>query len=35
MGLSIVRRLGERVGWPVRLESAPGIGTTAPIRFAI
>jgi signal transduction histidine kinase len=35
MGLSIVRRLGERFGWPVSLESAPGIGTTATIRFAV
>jgi signal transduction histidine kinase len=35
MGLSIVRRLGERFGWPVSLESTPGIGTTATIRFAI
>src|SRR4249919_546647 len=35
MGLSIVRRLGERFGWPVSLESAPGIGTTATLRFAI
>jgi signal transduction histidine kinase len=35
MGLSIVRRLGERFGWPVSLESAPGIGTTATIRFVI
>jgi signal transduction histidine kinase len=34
MGLSIVRRLGERFGWPVELESAPGTGTTATIRFA-
>lgn len=33
MGLSIVRRLGERFGWPVTLESAPGQGTTATIRF--
>ena len=33
MGLSIVRRLGERFGWPVSLESASGIGTTATIRF--
>lgn len=33
MGLSIVRRLGERFHWPVRLESAPGVGTTAEIRF--
>ncbi|GAB3378360.1 sensor histidine kinase [Lysobacter fragariae] len=34
MGLSIVRRLGERFGWPVALNSAPGVGTTAVIRFA-
>ena len=34
MGLSIVRRLGERFGWPVSLASAPGQGTTAVIRFA-
>jgi signal transduction histidine kinase len=33
MGLSIVRRLGERFGWPVTLESAPGRGTVATIRF--
>jgi signal transduction histidine kinase len=33
MGLSIVRRLGERFGWPVNLTSAPGQGTTAVIRF--
>jgi signal transduction histidine kinase len=34
MGLSIVRRLGERFGWPVSLDSQPGKGTTAVIRFA-
>ncbi|HEU4813980.1 MAG TPA: HAMP domain-containing sensor histidine kinase [Xanthomonadaceae bacterium] len=33
MGLSIVRRLGERFGWPVTLESTPGRGTVATIRF--
>lgn len=33
MGLSIVRRLGERFGWPVSLESQPGQGTVATIRF--
>ena len=33
MGLSIVRRLGERFGWPVSLSSVPGTGTTAVIRF--
>ncbi len=34
MGLSIVRRLGERFGWPVMLESTPGAGTRATISFA-
>lgn len=34
IGLSIVRRLGERFGWPVTLESSPGEGTTATIVFA-
>ncbi|WP_149195920.1 sensor histidine kinase [Luteimonas suaedae] len=34
MGLSIVRRLGERFGWPVSLDSLPGQGTTAVVRFA-
>jgi len=34
MGLSIVRQLGERFSWPVNLESAPGQGTTATIRFS-
>ncbi|WP_226470390.1 sensor histidine kinase [Luteimonas panaciterrae] len=33
MGLSIVRRLGERFGWQVTLDSAPGVGTTATIGF--
>ncbi|MCE7031101.1 HAMP domain-containing histidine kinase [Lysobacter sp. GX 14042] len=33
MGLSIARRLGERLGWPVSLESLPGDGTLATIRF--
>jgi signal transduction histidine kinase len=33
MGLSIVRRLGERFGWPVSLVSTPGQGTTVQIRF--
>jgi signal transduction histidine kinase len=33
MGLSIVRRLGERFGWPVSLVSTPGQGTTVEIRF--
>jgi signal transduction histidine kinase len=34
MGLSIVRRLGERFQWPVRLDSTPGAGTAATIEFA-
>lgn len=34
IGLSIVRRLGERFDWPVTLDSAPGQGTTATIVFA-
>jgi signal transduction histidine kinase len=34
MGLSIVRRLGDRFGWPVSLQSQPGKGTVATIRFA-
>lgn len=33
IGLSIVQRLSNRYGWPVRLESAPGKGTTAIISF--
>ena len=33
IGLSIVRRLGERFGWPVSLVSALGEGTTATIGF--
>jgi signal transduction histidine kinase len=28
-----VRRLSERYGWPVTLDSAPGQGTTATLRF--
>ncbi len=33
IGLSIVRRLSERFGWPVSLDSEPGKGTIACIRF--
>ena len=33
LGLSVVRRLGERFGWPVALQSAPGTGTLATILF--
>ena len=32
-GLSIAYRLGRRFGWPLTLESAPGVGTTARLRF--
>lgn len=31
IGLTVVRRLGDRFGWPVSLESAPGKGTVATI----
>ena len=33
IGLAIVRRLSERFGWPVTLESVLGKGTTATILF--
>jgi signal transduction histidine kinase len=33
IGLSIVRRLSERYGWPVKLRSEPGRGTIATISF--
>jgi len=33
VGLTIVRRLAERFGWPVTLESERGRGTRAAIRF--
>lgn len=33
LGLSIAHRLGQRCGWPLRLESAPGRGTRATILF--
>ncbi|MES2857815.1 MAG: HAMP domain-containing sensor histidine kinase [Pseudomonadota bacterium] len=31
LGLSIAHRLGQRCGWPLQLESAPGKGTKATI----
>lgn len=34
LGLHVVERLGERLGWNVELRSSPGAGTTAIIRFA-
>ncbi len=33
VGLAIVQRLSERFGWPVTLDSEPGRGTRATIRF--
>ncbi|MGH8042407.1 MAG: sensor histidine kinase [Rudaea sp.] len=33
VGLSLVRRLSERFGWPVEMHSALGAGTTATIHF--
>jgi signal transduction histidine kinase len=33
IGLTIVRRLSDRFGWPVHLVSDPGKGTEATIRF--
>jgi signal transduction histidine kinase len=33
VGLTIVRRLSDRFGWPVRVESQPGVGTTVEIAF--
>lgn len=33
IGLSIVQRLSQRFGWPVRLESESGKGTTATVSF--
>ena len=33
LGLSIVRRLCDRFGWKIELESTLGLGTTATLRF--
>jgi signal transduction histidine kinase len=33
VGLTIVRRLSDRFGWPIRIESQPGVGTTVEIAF--
>jgi signal transduction histidine kinase len=33
IGLNIVKRLSERFDWPVSLDSEPGVGTTATVRF--
>ena len=33
VGLTIVRRLSDRFGWPISIESQPGVGTTVAISF--
>ncbi len=33
IGLTIVRRLSERFGWPVEFVSTPGVGTRVSVRF--
>ena len=33
VGLTIVRRLSDRFGWPVTIDSTPGVGTRVTIRF--
>ena len=33
VGLTIVRRLSDRFGWPVTIDSRPGVGTRVEIRF--
>jgi signal transduction histidine kinase len=33
VGLTIVRRLSDRFGWPVTMDSSPGVGTRVEIRF--
>jgi signal transduction histidine kinase len=33
VGLTIVRRLSDRFGWPIHIESTPGVGTTVTIDF--
>lgn len=33
IGLTIVKRLSERFGWPIELASEAGVGTTATLRF--
>jgi signal transduction histidine kinase len=33
VGLTIVRRLSDRFGWPIKIESQAGVGTTVEITF--
>jgi signal transduction histidine kinase len=33
VGLTIVKRLSDRFGWPVMIDSSPGSGTRVEIRF--
>lgn len=33
VGLTIVRRLSDRFGWPIRIASEPGVGTTVEMTF--
>jgi signal transduction histidine kinase len=33
VGLTIVRRLSDRFGWPVTIDSTPGVGTCVEIHF--
>lgn len=33
VGLTIVRNLSSRFGWPVDIDSEPGVGTTVTVRF--
>jgi len=35
VGLTLVRRLSERFGWPIELHSKLGVGTTATIHFPL
>lgn len=35
LGLTIARRVCERYGWAIDLESGDGLGTTARVRFAV
>ena len=33
VGLTIVKRLSDRFGWPVRIDSEPGVGTRVAVEF--